>query len=125
MDISELLVNQGALGGQVGKMAGAGTMRSGVAIDVEDERRKKVAKDFESVFLHELLKKMEATIPDSGMEGETTKQVKGIYWSYMAQDIADKGGFGLWKNIYEKMPSTGSNQPGQSAHQNQIQEKSV
>ena len=123
MDISELLVNQGIGGGQIGNTAGVSRLRGGGGIDFEDERRKKVAKDFEAVFLKELLKKMEDTIPDSGMEGETTKQIKSMYWSYMAQDIADKGGFGLWKNIYENMPGSGSKQPDQSAHQ--IQEKSV
>ena len=123
MDISELLQNQGIAGGQIGKMTEAGRFRAGGEIDVEDERRKKVAKDFESVFLHEVLKRMEDTIPDSGMEGETTKQIKGMYWSYMAEAIADRGGFGLWKNIYENMPGTVSKQLDESAHQ--IQEKSV
>jgi Rod binding domain-containing protein len=123
MDISELLGNQGVAGGQIGKMTGASRLGGGGEIDFDDERRKKVAKDFESVFLHELLKKMEDTIPDSGMGGEMTKQTKGMYWFYMAQDIADKGGFGLWKDIYENMPGTVSKQLDQSAHQ--IQEKIV
>ena len=30
-----------------------------------------------------------------------------MYWSFMADAIADKGGFGLWKQIYEIMPKAG------------------
>ena len=127
MDISELLLNQAAAGGQVGKVAEAGRLRAGADIDVEDERRKKVAKDFESVFIHEILKRMEDTIPTSDMADQSSKQIKSMYWSYMAQAIADRGGFGLWKNIYEAMVATGSEAGGQQQNQavRQILDRSV
>jgi len=124
MDISELLLNQAAADPAVGKSAGPG---AGVDIDVADERRKKVARDFESVFIHEILKRMEDTIPASDMEDQSSKQIKSMYWSYMAQAIADRGGFGLWKNIYEAMGATGSEAAGQQQNQavRQILDKSV
>ena len=129
MDISELLLNQAAAGGQVGKVAEAGGLRAGADadIDVADERRKKVAKDFESVFIHEILKRMEDTIPASDMADQSSKQIKSMYWSYMAQAIADRGGFGLWKNIYEAMVATGSEAGGEQENQavRQILDKSV
>ncbi len=132
MDISELLLNQGVAGVQVGKVAEPGRLGAGADIDVEDERLKKAAKDFESVFIHELLKRMEDTIPDSGMEGdgmegEMTKQIKGMYWSYMAEAIADRGGFGLWKDIYNSMVASGPGAAGQQDSQavRQILDKSV
>ena len=127
MDISELLLNQGVAGVQVGKVAELRGLGAGADIDVEDEKLKKVAKDFESVFIHELLKRMEDTIPDSGMEDQSSKQIKGMYWSYMAEAIADRGGFGLWKNIYNSMVSTGSGASGQDDSQavRQILDKSV
>ncbi len=113
MDISELLLNQDIAGVGVGKVAELRGFAAGADIDVEDERLKKASKDFESVFIHELLKRMEDTIPDSDTEDQTSKQIKGMYWSYMAEAIADRGGFGLWKNIYEAMRSTGSGAAGQ------------
>jgi len=127
MDISELLLNQAAAGGQVGKVAEAGGLRAGADIDVADERRKKVARDFESVFIHEILKRMGDTIPASDMADQSSKQIKSMYWSYMAQAIADRGGFGLWKNIYEAMLATGSEAAGQQENQavRQIVDKSV
>ena len=127
MDISELLLNQGVAGVQVGKVAEPRGLGAGADIDVEDEKRKKVAKDFESVFIHELLKRMEDTIPESDLEDQSSKQIKGMYWSYMAQAIADRGGFGLWKNIYDAMGATGSGAAGQQDSQavRQILDKSV
>ncbi len=127
MDISELLLNQGVAGVGVGKVAKPGGFRAGADIDVEDERLKKASKDFESVFIHELLKRMEDTIPDSGMEDQSSKQIKGMYWSYMAEAIADRGGFGLWKNIYNSMTATGSRAAGEHDSQGvrQILDKSV
>jgi hypothetical protein len=32
--------------------------------------------------------------------------MQGIFWLQLAQDIADKGGLGLWKNIYEFLTHT-------------------
>ena len=68
-----------------------------------DKALVKAAKDFESVLLHKLLQEMKDTIPDSGLTGGSeAKQVQGIFWSFLAQDIADKGGLGLWKDLYEQ-----------------------
>jgi len=127
MDISELLVNQAAAGGQAGKTAEACGLQAGADIDASDERRKKVARDFESVFIHEILKRMGDTIPGSDMADQSSKQIKSIYWSHMAQAIADEGGFGLWKNIYEAMGPAGSEAAGRQQNQavRQILDKSV
>ncbi|MBS3734230.1 MAG: hypothetical protein KGY99_04815 [Phycisphaerae bacterium] len=58
------------------------------------------AKDFESVLLGKLLDEMKRTIPDSGLlSGGITKQVQDIFWMYLARDLADSGGLGLWKDI--------------------------
>ena len=59
------------------------------------------AKDFESLLLHRMLEEMERTIPKSGLldGGSVTGQVRGMFWYHMAQELADKGGLGLWKEI--------------------------
>lgn len=69
---------------------------------VSEERKKQVAEDFESVLLGKLLDEMKSTIGDWGFEKDgASKQVQGIFWLYLARDIANNGGFGLWKDIYQ------------------------
>ncbi|MCX5682513.1 MAG: rod-binding protein [Planctomycetota bacterium] len=60
----------------------------------------KAARDFESVLLHRLFEEMRRTIPDSGLlESGTNDQVQGMFWMYMAQDVAAKGGIGMAKEL--------------------------
>ena len=64
----------------------------------------KAAKDFESVLLARLLEEMEKTIPRSGLlEGGSTKQVRGMYWSLLAREMARQGGLGLWRQVHKSM----------------------
>jgi len=73
------------------------------AIDELSERRKKeVARDFESVLLNKLLGAMKDTIGDWGFDRDgASEQIQGLFWLHLARDIADKGGLGLWKDIYQ------------------------
>ena len=69
---------------------------------VSEEGKKQIAKDFESVLIGKLLDEMKNTIGDWGFDkDETSKQVQGIFWLYLARDIANNGGFGMWKDIYQ------------------------
>ena len=71
---------------------------------LHEEKKKQFAKDFESVFIHKLLEEMKNTIGDWGAEkDETSRQVQGIFWLYLARDIANNGGFGLWKDVYQDL----------------------
>ena len=64
----------------------------------------KVAKDFESVLLARLLEEMDKTIPRSGLlEGGSTEQVRSMYWSLMAREMARQGGLGLWRQVHKGM----------------------
>ena len=127
MDISELLLNQAAAGGAAGPKAEAVGLRHDADSDFSDEKRKKVARDFESVFVHELLKSMAETIPDSDTADQSSKQIKSMYWSHMAQAIADKGGLGFWKDIYNSMAPAGPEAAGLQHNQDvrQILDKSA
>ena len=73
-------------------------------VDLEDEKRKKVAKDFESIFVRQIIDKMKDTIPESEDEDSSSKQLKSMYWSFMSDMVGKQGGFGMWQNIYESMP---------------------
>ena len=69
--------------------------------------KEKVAKDFESLVLNQLFDQMKSTVGNWGFEKDsTTNQVEGIFWYYLAQDVADNGGLGLWKDIYKTLPDT-------------------
>jgi len=72
-------------------------------ISQRDEQEKKIGKDFESVLLTKLFEQVQNSIEDSGFDDEDggAQQVRGMFWLYLAQDVADKGGFGLWKDIYQ------------------------
>jgi Rod binding domain-containing protein len=68
-----------------------------------DEQEKQIGKDFESVLLTKLFEQVQASIDESSFDEEDAggKQVRGLFWFYLAQDFADKGGFGLGKDIYQ------------------------
>ncbi|MEN6424077.1 MAG: hypothetical protein ABFE13_01845 [Phycisphaerales bacterium] len=79
-----------------------------VSASVRDEQEKQIGRDFESVLLTKVFETVEASIEDSGFDdGDAgAKQVRGLFWFYLAQDFADKGGFGLWKDIYQQIKQT-------------------
>jgi Rod binding domain-containing protein len=75
-------------------------------VDIEDMHRRKVARDFEAIFIHQIIDRMKETIPESDLADNSSKQIQSMYWSFLADAIAEKGGFGLWKQIYEQMPKS-------------------
>jgi Rod binding domain-containing protein len=69
----------------------------------------KAAKDFESIFLQQVLQEMKKTIPDSGLTSDgVSGQIKDIFWYYLAQEMGEQGGLGLWKEVYRQMTSGAS-----------------
>ncbi len=64
------------------------------------EKLQKAARDFEAVFLHQVLNVMKDSVPDEESDDSTGEQIQGMYWSFMAQAIGDEGGLGLWKDIH-------------------------
>lgn len=68
-----------------------------------EEQKRQIARDFESVLLTKLFDQVQESIGDWGFEEEDTasQQVQGLFWLYLARDVADKGGLGLWKDIYQ------------------------
>lgn len=77
---------------------------------VSDEKKRKIARDFESILITKLLDQMKNTIGDWGFEKDgASGQIQGIFWLYLAQDIGNNGGMGLWKDIYQFL--AGNDQP--------------
>ena len=72
--------------------------------DTTDEKKKQIAKDFESVLLNKLFDQMSKSVGNWGFEKDgASEQIQGIFWLYLARDIANNGGMGLWKDIYKSL----------------------
>lgn len=66
------------------------------------------AKAFEAVFINKLLDAMSNTIGEWGLERDgVSRQIHGMFSLYLAQHIADNGGFGLWREIYHSLTDSG------------------
>lgn len=70
---------------------------------VQQEKLKKAARDFESVFLHQVMSVMKDTVPNEDPEDSSSEQIQGMYWSFMAEAVGEEGGIGLWKDLYSTM----------------------
>jgi len=79
----------------------------------DDEQEKiKFAKDFESVFVNKLLDEMRKTVGDWGFEkDDASKQIDGLFSMFLAQDISNNGGLGLWREIYKSLTDQEQRQP--------------
>jgi hypothetical protein len=107
MDGSDLLLttpvtSPGILGTTTseGLTAKAGNIKSNGVTSADDKRTEKIAKDFESVLLTKMLDEMKNTIGNGlGEEEAGSEQVKGLFWLFLARDMSDKGGLGLWKDL--------------------------
>jgi len=76
----------------------------------------KAARGFEAILLHRLVEAMRETIPDSGLlSSGTGRQVEGLFWFYLAQEMAEKGGIGLWKDLARKLNLAGTDAPASPA----------
>ena len=72
--------------------------------NIAEDKKIQAAKDFESILVNNLLDQMKNTIGSWGFERDSvSSQVDGIFWLHLARDISNKGGFGLWKDIYKTM----------------------
>lgn len=78
--------------------------QAGKIDELSEAKKKQAAKDFESVLLTKLLDVMKGTIGDWGFDKDgASQQVQGLFCLYLARDIANQGGFGLWADIYESL----------------------
>ena len=69
---------------------------------LSEQKKIQAAKDFESVLLGKLLDEMKRTVGDWGLEESAdSKQTQGIFLLYLSRHLANNGGLGLWKDIYQ------------------------
>jgi Rod binding domain-containing protein len=86
--------------------------RIDAAAGASDEKKKQLAKDFESVFITKLFDQIKESIGSMSLDDEEegiSEQVDGLFWMYLAQDVGEKGGFGMWKDIYRHLQEMDGN----------------
>ena len=67
-----------------------------------ENRKKDLAKKFESIFINKLLDQMTNSVDAFNEEKDgASKQIHGIFNMYLSKHVSKNGGMGLWKNIYE------------------------
>lgn len=67
---------------------------------LNETEKQKAAKKFESVLLEKMLDSMQKTVTDwDGDKSPASRQINSLFTTYLARDMADKGGLGLWKDI--------------------------
>ena len=83
----------------------AGTPLQKLLKDVADDKDlREAVKDFEAVLIYRLLGEMKRTVPESGLLGTAaSEQYQDLFWLYLAQDLAEKGGLGLCSDLYKQL----------------------
>lgn len=85
-------------------LSGLGNLPAPNRAMADKKAAEKVCKDFESVLLTKVLEEMGKTVEKSGLtDDDTSEQVQSLVWMELAQDMANKGGIGLWKQLYKQM----------------------
>jgi Rod binding domain-containing protein len=71
---------------------------------IPEQKKEQISKDFESVLLGKLLDEMKNSIGDWGFEeSAASEQIQGIFWLYLARHLANNGGLGMWRDIYQSL----------------------
>jgi len=79
-----------------------------------DQKKKQIAKDFESILIKKLLDGMKSTIGEWGFERDgTSEQVQDLFWMYLSRHLANHGGLGLCKDVYRYLAN--AEQTGKAA----------
>lgn len=113
MDIAQLLLqpNQGLENVEAAREL---QLRQAARPGGKDEELKAAAKQFESIFVHQILKQMQETVEESSFDPEdsSNEQVHGLYCTFLADAVSEQGGLGLWEKIYEQLKQTQASDAG-------------
>lgn len=89
---------------------------------IPEQKKEQIAKDFESILLSKLLDEMKSSIGDWGFEeSAASEQIQGIFWLYLGRHLANNGGLGMWRDIYQNLPNpeqTNKNEEAEPKTQN-------
>ncbi|EOD00725.1 rod-binding protein [Caldisalinibacter kiritimatiensis] len=75
----------------------------------DNQKLMEVCKEFESIFIHMMLKQMRSTVPDSGITNKSTAReiFEDMYDQEVAKQVSNQGeGIGIAKVLYEQMKNS-------------------
>ena len=59
-----------------------------------------------------LMEAMRQTVPEAGLlSSPATRQMESLFWFYLSQEVARKGGIGLWKDLARNLNLAGGESP--------------
>lgn len=95
------------------------TATGGVALTAQKDGLAKVAKQFEAVFMRQMIGSMrQAGLAEDAFGSSASEQFRDMQDSNLADSMADKGGFGIAQLLlqqFEKNPAAVAAATGQSA----------
>lgn len=74
-----------------------------VADKARDLKLRKAAKDFESIFIAQVIKAMEKTVPKSDLQSSSNTLPSMLFSTTLGKAVADQGGVGLSEMIYRSL----------------------
>ena len=78
------------------------TIDSSQLANTSVDKKEELAKGFESLLIGKLLDEVQKTMGKFSIaEDGASKQINGIFWQFLGQEMSENGGFGLWKDIYK------------------------
>ena len=82
-----------------------GSLKRADTLATKHQELEAAAKNFEGIFVHQILKQMQETIENASFDPDDNagKQVHSMYSTFMADAIAQQGGFGMWEQIYDQL----------------------
>ncbi len=77
----------------------------------------KVCQDFESIFIHQMIKAMRKTVPKTGFFGKASGEelFESFFDTELSKVISKKGGFGIGRMLYESFIKRIENHNGSDA----------
>jgi len=88
------------------------------------QEAEEVARELEAVFLAELLKSLEATLPSGSLLGESGSQIRaGMLRDELARFLAEHGGIGLADLILRSLEDLPGSQPASGEETGKAPEK--
>lgn len=102
-------MNAVSVGTPLGALAAISYLNPGAALPkTEDEALKQVAREFEAIFISELLKSMRSTTLESGLFGKdrATKMYREMHDEALAHEMAATDMLGFGKLLYADLRKT-------------------
>jgi Rod binding domain-containing protein len=72
---------------------------------IDEKRLEKACQEFESIFIHQMMKAMRQTVPRTGFmaEGKERNIFQALFDEEISKIISKRGGLGVGKTLYRQM----------------------